>query len=49
MIKKALKAMKSLRLNGDIRILEADKSNCTVVLDESKYKNKFNTLLGSGV
>jgi hypothetical protein len=49
MIKKGLKAMKSLRLNRDIRILQADKGNCTVVLDEPKYKNKFNTLLDSGV
>jgi hypothetical protein len=38
-----------LRLNQDIRILPADKGNCTVVLDESKYNDKINTLLESGV
>jgi hypothetical protein len=32
--KKELKAVKSLRLNKDIRILSADKGNCSVVLDE---------------
>ncbi|PNF42699.1 hypothetical protein B7P43_G14177 [Cryptotermes secundus] len=46
---KELKAVKSLRLNKEIRILQADKGNCTVVLDESKYKDKLNTLLESGV
>jgi hypothetical protein len=35
---KELKAIKSLRLNKDIGILQADKSNCTVVFDEFKYK-----------
>jgi hypothetical protein len=43
-----MKAMKSLRHNNDIRILQEDKGNCTVVLDESKYKDKLNTLLESG-
>jgi hypothetical protein len=38
MTTKELKAVKSLRLNKDIRILRADKGNCTVVLDESEYK-----------
>jgi hypothetical protein len=47
--KKELKALKSLRLNKDIRILPADKGNCTVVLDEIKYRDKINTLLKSGV
>jgi hypothetical protein len=37
--------VRSLRLNKDIRILLADKGNCTVVLDESEYKDKLNTLL----
>jgi hypothetical protein len=46
---KELKTVKSLRLNKDITILQADKDNCTVVFDESKYKEKFNTLLESGV
>jgi hypothetical protein len=41
--------MKSLKLNKDIRTLQADKGNWTVVLDESKYKDKLNTLLESGV
>jgi hypothetical protein len=41
--------VKSLRLNKDIRILQADKGHCTVVLDESEYKDKLNTLLESGV
>jgi hypothetical protein len=49
MSKKEMKAVKSLRLNQDIRILPADKGNCTVVLDESKYNDKINTLLESGV
>jgi hypothetical protein len=48
-IKKEMKAVKSLRLNQDIRMLPADKGNCTVVLDESKYNDKTNTLLESGV
>ncbi|PNF20184.1 hypothetical protein B7P43_G16972 [Cryptotermes secundus] len=49
MTTKELKAVKSLRLNKEIRILRADKGNCTVVLDESEYKDKLNTLLESGV
>jgi hypothetical protein len=48
MTKKELKAMKSLRLNKDTRILQADKRNCTVVLDESKYKDKLNILPSPG-
>jgi hypothetical protein len=49
MTKMELKAMKSLRLNKDIRILQEDKGNCMVVLDESKYKDKLNTLVEYGV
>jgi hypothetical protein len=49
MTTKELKALKSLRLNKEIRILQADKGNCTVVFDEHKYKEKLNTLLESGV
>jgi hypothetical protein len=49
MSKKEMKAVKSLRLNQDIRILPADKGNCTVVLGEYKYNDKINTLLESGV
>jgi hypothetical protein len=41
--------MKSLRLNKDIRLLQADKGNYTVMLDEFKYEDKLNTLLESGV
>jgi hypothetical protein len=44
-----MNAVKLLRLNQDIRILPADKDNYTVVLDESKYNDKINTLLESGV
>jgi hypothetical protein len=39
--------MKSLRHNRDIRILQAEKGSWTVVLDESKYEDKVNTLLES--
>jgi hypothetical protein len=46
---KELKVVKSLRLKKDIRILQADKGNCTMVFDESKHKEKLNTLLESGV
>jgi hypothetical protein len=49
MTRKELRAVKSLRLNKDIRILKADKGNSTVVLDESQYKDKLNILLESGV
>jgi hypothetical protein len=46
---KELKATRSMRLNKDIRILQVDKGKCTVVLEQFKYKDKFNTLLESGV
>jgi hypothetical protein len=49
MTKEELKIVKLLRLNKDIRILQADKGNCMVEFDESKYKNKLNILLESGV
>jgi hypothetical protein len=49
MTTKELRAVKSLSLNIDIRILQADKGNCTVVSDETKYKDKSNTLLEFGV
>jgi hypothetical protein len=39
MSKKEIKAIKSLGLNQDIRILPADKGNCIVVLEESKYND----------
>jgi hypothetical protein len=34
------KAIKSLKLNKNIRILPADNGNCSVALDESVYKDK---------
>lgn len=40
--------MKSLRLDKDIRILQAKKGNCMVVLDGSKY-DELNILLEPGV
>jgi hypothetical protein len=43
MTTKKFKAVNPLRLNKDIRILQADKGNCTVVFYESKYKEKLNT------
>jgi hypothetical protein len=46
MTTKELKAVKSLMLNKDIRVLQADN---TLVLDESEYKHKLNTLQESGV
>jgi hypothetical protein len=42
-------ALKSLKINKQIRILQADKGNCTVVLNESTYKEKISSLLESGV
>jgi hypothetical protein len=44
-----LKGVNSFRLNKDIRILQADKGNCTLVLDLSKYKDTLNILVESGV
>jgi hypothetical protein len=49
MTTKELKAMKSLRLIKDIGILQADKGIYTVLLDESKYKDKLKNLLESRV
>jgi hypothetical protein len=49
MTTKELRAVISLRLNKNIRILQADKGNCKVVMYESEYKDKLNTLLESGV
>jgi hypothetical protein len=40
-----LKSIKSSRLNKGIKILQAVKGDCTVVFDESKYKERLNTLL----
>jgi hypothetical protein len=48
MAKIELRAIKSLKLNKYLRILQADKGNCTVMLDNSEYKDKLNTLLKSG-
>jgi hypothetical protein len=41
-------AIKSLKLNKNIRILPADKGDCSIVLNETTYKDKLNTLLESG-
>jgi hypothetical protein len=41
--------LKSLKNDMQIRILLADKGNCTVVLNESTYKEKISSLLESGV
>jgi predicted NAD/FAD-binding protein len=49
MSKTELKTVRSLGLNKDIRTLLADKSNGTVVLEESEYKDKLNILLHFGV
>jgi hypothetical protein len=49
MTKQEFRALKSLKVNKDIRIFQADKGNCTAVLDESEYRNKINHLLDSGV
>jgi hypothetical protein len=48
MSSKDFKAIKSLKLIEDIRILQVDKGSCTVVLDELEYKKKVDTLLISG-
>jgi hypothetical protein len=45
--KRKFEAVRFLVLNKDISILLADKSNCAVVLDESEYKDKLDTLLES--
>jgi len=37
--------MKLVTPNKDIRILQAGKGNCKVVLDESRYNSKLNLLL----
>lgn len=39
-----LKSIKSLKENKDIRILQAGKGNCIVVLDDSEYKHALNSL-----
>lgn len=42
MTRNELKAIKSLKLK-DTTILQEDKGNCTVVLDESEYEDKLHT------
>jgi hypothetical protein len=37
--------LKSLKDNKEIRILQADKGDCVVVLNESTYKEKISSLL----
>jgi hypothetical protein len=41
-------AIKSLEQDKDIRIIQADKGNCTVVINEIDYQYKLNVLLQSG-
>jgi hypothetical protein len=48
MTRKEFMALKSLKDNKQIRILQADKGNCTAVLNESTYK-KISSLLESEV
>jgi hypothetical protein len=43
------KALNSLKHNKEIMILQADKGNCTVILDKSTCKEKLTTLVNSGV
>jgi hypothetical protein len=38
-------ALKSLKDNKEIRILQADKGNCMVVLKNSTFKEKLSSLL----
>jgi hypothetical protein len=40
--------LKSPKDKKEIRILQADKANCMVVLDESTYKENISSLLESG-
>jgi hypothetical protein len=47
--KKESVALKSVKDNKEIRILQADKGNYTVVLNESTCKEKMSILLESGV
>jgi hypothetical protein len=49
MMKRESTALKSLRNKKQIRILQPDTGNCTVVLKESTYKEKICSLLESGV
>jgi hypothetical protein len=41
--------MRALRINKDIRNIEAGKCSCTVMLDEFKYGDKLKTVLESGI
>jgi hypothetical protein len=45
MMKRESMALKSLRNNKQTWILQADKGNCMVVLNESNYKEKISSLL----
>jgi hypothetical protein len=47
--RKECMAFKSMKDNKDIRILQAEKGNCTVLSNESTYKEKISSLLESGV
>jgi hypothetical protein len=41
--------LKSSKDDKEIRILQANKGNCMLVLNESTYKEKISSLLESGV
>jgi hypothetical protein len=44
-----IKCFKSLKQITDVRILQAEEGNCTVVLDDTEYLHKFIALLESKV
>jgi hypothetical protein len=49
MTRKESMALKSLKNNKQIQILQADRRNCMVVLNESTHEEKISSLLESGV
>ena len=44
--KQEMQALRQLRLDKTRVVLQADKGNCTVVMDETDYSEKINLLLG---
>jgi hypothetical protein len=48
-IQRRIYGVRSIKDNKEIKILQADKGNCMVVLNESTYKEKMASLLESGV
>jgi hypothetical protein len=49
MTRKESTVLKSLKDKKEIKNLQADKKNCMLVLNESKFKEKISSLLESGV